>query len=249
MAADSFKAHFSQVASGYARYRPGYPASLFDTLAALAPARRMAWDCATRTGPAAVELGERFAHVIATDLSRDQLALAQPHPHVEYRLTSAEDSGLEPASADLITVAQAVHWFDFDRFYAEAKRVLVPQGVIAVWTYHRAIADPQIQALTERFRARVEGDWPPERRWVEEQYRTIPFPFREIVVEPIVHQEQWDLERLLGYLSPWAAVSQYRRRTGHDPVADLRPELAAVWGDPASPRRLRWPIHLRVGRA
>jgi ubiquinone/menaquinone biosynthesis C-methylase UbiE len=249
MAPDTFKDHFSQVASGYARYRPGYPRALFDTLAALAPGRALAWDCGTGNGQAAVELAERFSHVVATDLSRDQLALAQPHPKVEYLLASAEESGLTAASVDLVTVAQAVHWFDFERFYAEVERVLVPRGVVAVWTYHRAIADPEIQALTERFRHRVEGDWPPERRWVEEQYRTIPFPFAEIAVDPIVHEERWELERVLGYLSTWSAVSQYRRRTGHDPVADLRPELAAVWGDPGRPRRLRWPIHLRVGRA
>ncbi len=243
-----FKDHFSSVAQNYARYRPGYPSALFDTLAALAPSRRLAWDCATGNGQAALALAERFARVIATDLSRAQLAEAQPHPRIEYRLAAADDSGIEPASADLVTVAQAVHWFDFERFYAEVRRVLVPGGVIAVWTYHRALADPEIQSIAERFRSRVEPDWPPERRWVEEQYQTLPFPFEEIPLAPMTHEEWWDLERVLGYLATWSAVSQYRRRTGHDPVAELRPELAAVWGDPAAARHLVWPIHLRVGR-
>jgi SAM-dependent methyltransferase len=244
-----FKDHFSSVAQDYARFRPGYPAALFSTLAGLAPARDLAWDCATGNGQAALHLAEHFARVVATDLSQEQLGRAIAAPRIEYRRAGAEESGLDPASVDLITVAQAVHWFDFDRFYAEARRVLVARGVIAVWTYHRALADPEIQAVSERFRQRVEGDWPPERRWVEEHYRTLPLPFAEIAVAPLLHEEWWDLERLLGYLSTWSAVSQYRRRTGHDAVAELRPELEAAWGDPGQSRLLRWPIHLRVGRA
>jgi len=245
----AFKDHFSSVARDYARFRPGYPSALFSTLAGLAPARDLAWDCATGNGQAAVHLAEHFDRVVATDLSQEQLERAIAAPRIEYRRAGAEQSGLDPGSVDLITVAQAVHWFDFDRFYAEARRVLVPKGVIAVWTYHRALADPEIQAVTERFRQRVEGDWPPERRWVEEQYRTLPFPFAEIAIEPLVHGEAWDLERLLGYLSTWSAVTQYRRRTGRDAVAEVRPELEAAWGEPAQTRLLRWPIHLRVGRA
>jgi SAM-dependent methyltransferase len=244
-----FKDHFSSVAQDYARFRPGYPAALFSTLAGLAPARELAWDCATGNGQAAVHLAGHFARVVATDLSSEQLGRAIAAPRIEYRRAGAEESGLDPASVDLITVAQAVHWFDFDRFYAEARRVLVERGVIAVWTYHRALADPDIQAVTERFRERVGGDWPAERRWVEEQYRSLPFPFAEIVIEPLVHEEAWDLERLLGYLSTWSAVTQYRLRTSRDAVAEVRPELEAAWGDPAQVRLLRWPIHLRVGRA
>lgn len=244
-----FKDHFSSVAQDYARFRPGYPAALFSTLAGIAPGRGLAWDCATGNGQAALHLAGHFSRVIATDLSQEQLERAIPAPRVEYRRAGAEASGLDPSSVDLITVAQAVHWFDFDRFYAEARRVLADRGVIAVWTYHRALADPEIQAATERFRERVGGDWPPERRWVEEQYRTLPFPFAEIAIEPLVHEEAWDLERLLGYLSTWSAVIQYRRRTGRDAVAEVRPELEAAWGEPAQTRRLRWPIHLRVGRA
>lgn len=244
-----FKDHFSQVAGGYARYRPGYPARLFDDLAALAPARLLAWDCATGNGQAALPLAERFDRVVATDLSAEQLAQAVPHPRITYRQSAAEASGLADSTVDLVTAAQAAHWFDFEAFYAEARRVLRPRGVVALWTYHYLETDPEVEAVLLRYRRRVEGDWPPERRWVEELYRTLPFPFAETELGPYVFEEGWDLERVLGYLGTWSATSAYRRRTGIDAVEELRPELLEAWGDPGRPRRLRWPIHLRVGRA
>ena len=244
-----FKDHFSTVADDYARFRPGYPPALFDALATLAPARNLAWDCATGNGQAALPLAERFARVVATDLSGAQLEQAIPHPRIEYRQAGAEASGLESGSVDLVTVAQAAHWFDFEPFYREVRRVLAPRGVVALWTYHHLDTDREVLEVLLRFRERVQADWPPERRWVEELYRTLPFPFAELEVGPFVFAEDWVAERVLGYLGTWSATSAFRRRTGEDAVAALRPELLAAWGDPRRPRRLRWPIHLRVGRA
>lgn len=245
----TFKDHFSQVATGYARSRPGYPPELFDALAAVAPARKLAWDCATGNGQAALPLAERFERVVATDLSAEQLERAAQHPRIDYRMAPADRSGIAAGAVDLVTVAQAVHWFDFEAFYGEVRRVLRPRGVLALWTYHHLETDAPVLEVLLRFRARVGADWPPERRWVEELYATLPFPFDEIAVGPFFYEADWDAERLLGYLATWSATSAYRRRTGADAVAELRPELLAAWGDPERRRRLRWPIHLRVGRA
>jgi ubiquinone/menaquinone biosynthesis C-methylase UbiE len=130
----TFKDHFSRLAAQYAEFRPRYPGALFDLLARVGPARELAWDCACGSGQATLDLVERFGSVVATDASAQQIAAAKPHPRVEYRVARAEDSGLESKSVDVITVAQSLHWFDRPAFYAEARRVLRPHGVLAVWT-------------------------------------------------------------------------------------------------------------------
>jgi SAM-dependent methyltransferase len=243
-----FKDHFSSRAAEYARYRPGYPSELFAWFAGLVERRRVAWDCATGNGQAAVGLAAHFDRVVATDLSRQQLAQAARHPGVTYCLTAAERSCLASAAVDLTAVGQAIHWFDFEAFYTELRRVSRPRAVLAVWTYHRLEASPEVYAALTRFRSRVERFWPPERKWVEERYLTLPFPFEEIEAPVFTHEEEWDLERLMGYLGTWSAASRYRAATGHDPLAEAREEMAAAWGDPAQARRLRWPLHLRAGR-
>jgi SAM-dependent methyltransferase len=245
----TFKDHFSGHAASYAAYRPGYPPALFAFLETLTPGRDLAWDCATGNGQAALSLAEVFAKVIATDASRRQLDNALPHPKVEYRVATAESSGLLDRSVDLLTVAQAVHWFDFDRFYAEARRVLRPGGAIAVWTYNLLRGTPAISALVDRLAREISGAyWPPERRWVDEEYRTLPFPFPEVPAPVFQHTESWDLERLVAYFRTWSANVRYQAATGKDPIAEIAPELAAAWGDPEETRTLTWPIYMRAGR-
>ena len=141
-----FKDYFSNHAIAYAQFRPRYPRALFSYLAEVAPARETAWDCATGNGQTAHALTEHFAHVIATDGSQEQLNQATPHERITYRRATAEDSGLDAASSDLVTVSQALHWFDFDAFYREARRVLRPSGVWAVWSYDLLRVTPEIDA-------------------------------------------------------------------------------------------------------
>ncbi|HEX9944594.1 MAG TPA: class I SAM-dependent methyltransferase, partial [Thermoanaerobaculia bacterium] len=174
----SFKDHFSGHAESYASFRPRYSPQVFDFVATLPRRRAVAWDCGTGNGQAALDLAERFERVIATDASRQQLAQAIPHPRVEYRQAPAESSGLESGSIDLVAVAAAVHWFDFDRFYAEVERVLAPGGALAVWTYDLVRIAPGMDDLVRRLAHEIVAPWwPPERRWVDEEYRTLPFPF------------------------------------------------------------------------
>lgn len=245
----SFPDHFSGVAGAYAEHRPRYPDALFEWLAEVSPTREFAWDCATGSGQAAVALAARFDRVLGTDASAAQIAAAEEHPRVEYRVAPAEASGLPDASVDLVTVAQALHWFDRPAFYAEVRRVLRPGGLVAAWTYGASVfEDPRADAVHRRFYSDTVGPyWPPERALVEAGYRTIEFPFEEIEAPAFEMEADWTLSSFLGYVGTWSAVTRFRRERGHDPVAELGEELRRLWGNPEAPRRIRWPLAMRVG--
>lgn len=242
--------HFSRVASAYAECRPRYPVELFSYLSELPRRHELAWDCAAGSGQATLPLTRWFTRVLATDLSGAMLERAPPHPKVTYQVSPAEQSGLSAASTDLVTVAQALHWLDLDTFYAEVDRVLVPGGVLAVWSYAgQVVSDDALDAILGRFYREVVGPyWPEERRHVEAGYRTLPFPYSEIGTPVLNMEEHWTLSQLLGYLGTWSATQRFREVQGHDPVARLADRLADGWGDPASTRLVRWPLSLRVGR-
>ena len=248
--AGTFHDHFSGFATKYAGFRPHYPSSLFDYLAMVVPTSSHVWDCACGNGQATLDLAERFARVVATDGSQEQLAAATPHPKVEYRVALAEQSGLEDHSVGLVTVAQALHWFDFDRFYAEAKRVLSPGGVFAAWAYGiDQVEGEAANEIAQDYYSNVVGPyWPPERRLVEEGYRTIPFPFSEIVPPVFLMETHWTLEQLLGYFSSWSATNRFIRAKGYNPLEPLSTALSKVWPDPSSTRRITWPLAVRIGR-
>lgn len=245
----SFSDHFSACAGSYAAFRPKYPPELIRHLAELAPRRELAWDCGTGNGQAAVLLAEHFTRVHATDASRDQLAHAVPHARVTYRVGLESDSGLAAGSADLITVAQALHWFDLARFYAEVRRVLVKDGLLAVWCYERAQVESDIDPLFDWFYTeRVGRYWPPERSHVEVDYRDLEFPFEEMDAGSWSMAARLDRQQLLGYIGTWSAVKECRAQEGIDPLVELGAALAERWPDASEPREVRWPIALRVGR-
>lgn len=246
-----FHDHFSAVAASYADFRPRYPRELFDYLAELAPGQSLAWDCAAGTGQATLDLAKRFEQVIATDASEKQIAAASARPNIEYRVATAEQSGLAEACADLVTVAQALHWFDLNRFYAEARRVLRPGGVLAVWAYGISeVEGSDLNDLVQDFYSNVVGPyWPPERKLVEEGYKTLPFPFTELKPPPFQMQTRWTLDQLLGYFSTWSATNRFIKAKGESPLRPLAESFRRVWGDVGSPRLVAWPLSLRVGRA
>ena len=245
----SFKDHFSRQSAAYSRYRPGYPPELIDWVASQAPDRRLAVDCATGNGQAALALAGRFETVVAVDGSLDQLRNAPGGPNVAYVAALAERLPLRDRSASLVAAAQAAHWFDFARFHAECRRVLVPGGVVAAWTYEKFRVDDAVDGAIDAFYENVVGAcWPPERRYVELGYRTLPFPWREAEVPAFAHETEWDLDQVVGYLGSWSSVQHYKDRHGRDPLPDLRGLLESAWGG-TGPRRLRWPIHMRLGFA
>jgi len=245
----AFSDHFSATAARYARLRPNYPPRLFSYLAGIAPSRRRAWDAGAGNGQASRALARHFREVVATDASAEQIARARPHPRVTYRVAPAEKSGLSAESADLVTAAQAAHWFDLPRFWREVRRVLVPGGAVAIWCYELFRVGPRVDAVVARFYRDVVGPyWPPERKLVETGYRTVEFPFEELAPPRFEMRRRWSLPRVLGFLSTWSAVQRFRQSTGEDPVAAIRPELAKAWGPSGGARTLRWELALRVGR-
>jgi SAM-dependent methyltransferase len=242
--------HFSSRASEYAAYRPHYPREFFEFLAGVAPARRLAWDCATGNGQAAVPLADWFDRVIATDMSAAQLARATAHPRVEYAVRTAAASGLPDASADLVLVAQALHWLDLDAFYAEVRRVLAPRGVFAVSSYGSASLDTP--ALTDAFAAFELGTlgayWPPRRALVGEALRTLDFPFAELPVPAFTLEMPMTLDQLVGYARSWSATANYVVQHDADPTAMLRDVLRPLWGAADARHLVHWPFVVRAGR-
>ena len=246
----SFSDHFSASASHYASFRPGYPPALFAWLASVAPDRRRAWDCGTGSGQAAVPLAERFAHVVASDPSVAQLAHAPAHHGIQYAAMAAERCALADGSVSLVTVAQALHWFDQPAFFAEARRVLVPRGIVAVWSYGLlTLGDPALDDVVRRFHGEAMGPyWPPERRLVDEGYRSLALPFERVDAPPFAMTADWTLDHLAGYLTTWSAVKRARAATSSDPVPSVVESLCAGWGDGGAARHVEWPITVHIGR-
>jgi SAM-dependent methyltransferase len=246
---------FATVAREYANFRPGYPPELFAWLARTVASSEAAWDCGCGSGQASVALAEHFTRVFATDVSAEQIAAARPHPRVSYSLAAAEHSGLPPCSQDLVTVAQALHWFDVPGFYAEARRVLRPGALLAIWTYPRPqFEDPALDRVFLDYHANVVGPyWPPERRHVDANYSTLPGPadsghFTELEPPAFGLRLEWSLEQVAGYAGSWSATARYRKQKGTDPVPSLQNSLAAVWPEGVARTRLHMPLGLRVAR-
>jgi SAM-dependent methyltransferase len=245
----SFKDHFSRQATEYARFRPQYPSALFEFIAVAAPNDELALDCATGNGQAAIALAEHFRKVIAIDASAEQIANAQPNERVEYRVASAESTGLSAHSVAAISVAQALHWFDREAFYVEARRVLQPRGVLAAWAYNYLRISPEVDPLVRRFHDEIVGPyWPPERKLVGRGYRELPFPFEEIETPAFQIEVRWSLAHLLGYLRTWSATQSFMAAKQRDPVEQVASDLEQAWGNPAKEKLAIWPLTVRMGR-
>lgn len=243
----TFKDYFSTQSADYSQYRPGYPPALFHYLASLTSEHTMAWDCATGSGQAAIQLTDFFDSVLASDASEQQLAQAVTHQKIRYQHTTAEHSMLAGNSVDLITVAQAIHWFNFERFYEEVRRVLKSKGIIAIWCYQFLHITPDIDAHVHYLYHDIVGRyWPKERHYIEAAYQTIPFPFHELSAPNFEMTAHWSLSHLIHYLGTWSAVNQYKHLHHTDPVASITAELTQSWGKQRS-RKVSWPLSIRIG--
>ena len=241
--------HFSGRAARYAECRPGYAPELADWLASIAPSRGLAWDVGCGSGQMSVLLGDRFGRVVASDGSVAQLAHARPHARVDYVAATAEAAPLAERSADLVVVAQAAHWFDLPRFFAEARRVARPGAAIALVGYGNAMLDEP--ALQQRFLRFYEDEvgafWPPERAMIEDAYRSIGFPFAEIDAPAFELHERWTAEQMIGYIETWSAVRAFERSGGDARVVEtFAREMRELWGP--GPRDVTWPVPIRAGR-
>lgn len=244
-----FEDHFSKQSQQYAQYRPKYPAEIYAYLASIASGRSLAWDCGTGNGQAALGLADHFDRVHATDASAEQVKLAYPHERVSYHLEPAEHVSLDDSSADLVTVAVAIHWFNFDEFYREVRRVLKRNGILAAWTYSLTEISPEIDPLIQEYYSEIlSGYWPERIRYLEECYETLPFPFAEIKPSSFVMEAHWDLNQFSGFLDSWSATQRYRAHKGHHPLEMIWERLLAAWEDENEQRLVRWPLYFRIGR-
>ncbi len=244
----SFKDHFSRRAATYSAARPVYPPALAEFLAGMAPARRLALDCGAGSGQLSVLLAQHFESVIATDASAEQIVHASPHPRVHYLQAPAEASGLPAESADLVVAAQAAHWFDLPRYYDEVRRVARPGAATALVGYGILRVDDELDPVISTFYFETVGPyWPPERHLVEQGYRTLAFPFREVQAPPMAIQVEWTLSDFLAYVETWSAVGAAEQVIGRAPIERFAHDLRAVWGEADRRRAIEWPLSLRAG--
>ena len=236
---------FSIQSAEYAKYRPTYPNELFNYLRQISSEKDFAWDCGTGNGQAALELAKVFKNVIATDLSQNQIANAQKAQNIEYRIGSAEDSGLATHSINLITVAQAIHWFKHEAFFAVVKRILRPGGVLAFWCYQLAEVDKIIDKSVFTLYEGVLGPyWEKERKHVDDGYKNVVVPFEEIITPSFCIRTSWSLEQYIGYLSTWSALQACIQKNNSNPLKDFYPELKESWGKEL--KAVSWKISLRA---
>lgn len=242
----SFKDHFSSHAASYAEYRPRYPAALFHWLAVVAPGTALAWDAGTGNGQVALGLVSRFARVRATDASEGQIEQAVAHPRISYAVAQYE-SGLEAQSADLVTAGQALHWFDADAFCREARRVLRPGGILAVFGYKYSKVTPDVDALVQHhLEMRLSQYWPPEHRTINDEYRGIALPIDELVPPPLELREDWSLAQYIGFLRTWSGTQRFIAARGEEQVLEFERALTEAWGESAR-RAVRWELFVRAG--
>ncbi|WP_316735318.1 class I SAM-dependent methyltransferase [Pedobacter aquatilis] len=242
------KDNFSTQAAEYAIYRPTYPKELYDYIFSLVKSKKAAWDCATGNGQVARELALHFEAVYATDISKKQIEQALKLPNIVYHVESSDKVNAENDSFDLITVAQAIHWFNFDAFYSEVKRTLKPDGILAVIGYGIMNIDKKVDKAVHKLYEDFLGKyWDPERRYIEENYKTIPFPFEEIIAPHFQIKARWNFNQLIGYLNTWSALQHYKNANERNPIEYMFTELKEAWGSDAE-KEIRFPILLRVGR-
>jgi SAM-dependent methyltransferase len=245
----TFEDHFSNQSQLYAQYRPSYPGEIYAYLASIAPGRSLGWDCGTGNGQAAVGLAAYFDRIYATDASARQISLAQANEKVDYHVEPAEHVALADSSTDLVTVAVAVHWFNFDEFYREVRRVLKPGGILAVWTYSFTEISPRIdQVIRQYYYETLRGFWPERIHYLEERYETLPFPFEEIHPPSFVMERNLNLAQYAGFLDSWSATQRYKEQNGQHPLEVIWDQLSAAWGNENEPRLVRWPLYFRIGR-
>ncbi len=240
---------YSKQAAGYRQYRPVYPLELYDYILRHVKGRESAWDCGTGNGQVAGALADYFQEVEATDISESQLKNAIDKDNVYYQLVRAEQTPFDKNTFDLITVAQAIHWFNFEAFYNEVRRVSKKGAVLAVWGYGLFRVNEEVDSIIDHFYKHTIGSyWDTERRFIDEEYKTIPFPFpEEGEQKTFTISRQWTLEELEGFLKTWSAVQHYLKEKGDNPVKALIEQVQPVW-KPGEIKEVSFPVFMRLGR-
>lgn len=241
------KDNFSRQAAAYSQFRPHYPAAMIEYIMDFVGDKNCALDVATGNGQVAVLLSPYFDQVFATDISARQLENAVVKSNIVYSQQSAERTYFKDKSFDLITVAQAIHWFAFDDFYSEVYRILKPKGIFAVLGYGLFATNTHSDAILNHYYHEIVGPyWDTERKYIDAHYQTIPFPFEKIEVKSFENHFVWTFDQLVGYLKTWSATQHYKDKNDADPIALIHDELKISWDK--SNQQVTFPLLLRIGK-
>lgn len=242
------KDNFSSQSDLYAKFRPAYPSDFFDYLNTIVHNRVNAWDCGTGNGQVAYELAKSFDNVFATDISPSQLDHALKANNIKYSVQPAEKTNFKNQTFDLIVVAQAIHWFDFEQFYMEVNRTAKNNAKLCVVGYGKIEISPHIDHIITNFYTKIIGKyWDRERKYIDENYKTIPFPFEEVQTPKFENTLQWNLQHLVGYLNTWSAVKHFIKQNGYNPIDELEIELKHYWKKDEI-KAVKFPVLLRIGK-
>lgn len=242
------KDNFSIDSDKYAKYRPTYPPDFYAYLNSIVPYKQTAWDCGTGNGQVAFELAKSFEKVYATDISQSQIANALQSDNICYTVQPAECTNFSNQMFNLVVVAQAIHWFDFEKFYKEVSRTVKENAVLCVIGYGKLEIDEKIDSIIEDIYSNTLGNyWDKERKYIDENYQTIPFPFSEIKAPAFVNIQEWTLLHLIGYLNTWSAVKHFIKQNGYNPVDQFISAMEEIWGK-SETKQVRFPLLLRIGQ-
>jgi ubiquinone/menaquinone biosynthesis C-methylase UbiE len=241
------KDRFSSGAKQYAQFRPIYPDALFNYILKHVASRTNALDVGTGNGQVAAVLADHFQHVYATDISAEQLQQAPAKSNSVYSVQPAEKLNFSDSMFDLIVSAQAVHWFEFADFFGEVKRLLKPDGIIALWGYGLIETNGELNNIINKYYKTLHTYWDAERRHIEDGYASIPFPFTSIPAPAFSIHVQWTKQQLQGYLSTWSAAKNFIAQHGYDPLEEVSIKLEAVWGNDDT-RSFSFPLFTKMGR-
>lgn len=240
------KDNFSTKSANYKAYRPGYPTEIFDLIKENLTSFEKAWDCGAGNGQIANEIATFFKQVEATDISGNQIANAVKKNNIHYSVQPAEETNFNNNVFDLVISAQAVHWFDFERFYAEIRRCLKPDGLVIIMGYGLFRSNSAAKDVITKFYNETIGSyWDPERKYLDDKYQTIPFPFKEQKTLEFEQKYNWDIEHLLGYLRTWSAVKHYERENNQDPVSLIENDLRESFG---RKNKITFPVFVKMGK-
>ncbi len=241
--------NFSVQSNTYKKYRPEYPKELYEVILSISKGRSQCWDCGTGNGQVAKELAKYFKKVYATDISENQIKLAEKKSNIEYLISRSEKTNFKESQFDLITVAQAIHWFDFKAFYAEAKRVGKHNSKVCIWGYDILKVDKDVDEVIQEFYQKTVGSyWNKERRHIDSKYETIDFNFKELATpKNLVIKANWKLENMIGYLNSWSSVQNYKNANNDlNPVKKVESELLNVWGIEET-KQVKFPVFMKIG--
>ena len=246
----SAKDKFSNQAKIYKKYRPTYPIEIYQELIGLVKNKDKCWDCGTGNGQVAIQLAKYFNTVNATDISQRQLDNAEQHEKIVYQVVRAEKTNFLDNHFDLITVAQAIHWFDFKAFNQEVNRVGKKGAIISIWGYGLLRINSNIDKLIDKFYFDIIGPyWNEERKHIDKEYQTIQFDFKEIPVNKNkTILTNWNLNQLEGYFNSWSSVQNFNKvNSNTNPVNQIIQEIKEFWKDNEAKKEIKFPIFMRVG--